>query len=335
MTTTVTVWGDDDVRARLDAATAVEAVRAALRARYAGTVHAPPRVRVALGGGDLVLTAGRLREEGRYGFRVYDTFAGGEQLVAVWDEDSGALRAVVHGDELGVRRTGAIGAVALDAAARPGPLRLGILGAGRQAWAQLWAAGAVREIREVLVASRRPERAEAFAGRARRQLGLRARAVPAARDAVRGRDAVIVATSSTRPVLEVHWLAPGTHLTTLGPKSVTRHEVPPALADRADVVLTDSPAQLEGYPEPHLFAGRPVVDLAAVVAGATAARSHDGQVTVFCSVGLAGTEVAVAGALLGPARSGASRSSPGGRMPRRGTGRSGANRAGGGGRRGR
>ncbi len=296
---TVTVLDDDEVRAHLDPATAVEAVRAVLRARHAGTMDAPPRVRAPLGGGDLVVTAGRLREQGLYGFRAYDTFAGGEQLVAVWDEFSGALRAVVHGSELGVRRTGAIGAVALDAAARPGPVRLGVVGAGAQAWAQLWAVCAVREISEVVVASRRLERAEAFAVRARRQLGLRTRAVPAAREAVRARDAVIVATDSPEPVLAADWLEPGTHLTTLGPKSVTRHEVPPALADRADVVLTDSPAQLAGYPETHLFAGRPVTDLAAVAAGAAAARSGDRQVTVFCSVGLAGTEVAVAGALLG------------------------------------
>lgn len=295
---TVTVLDDDDVRARLDAATAIEAVRVALRAQHAGTMYAPPRLRAALGGGDLVVTAGRLRERGLYGFRAYDTFAGGEQLVAVWDETSGSLRAVVHGDELGARRTGAIGAVALDAAARPGPVRLGMLGVGVQAWAQLWAVSAVREICEVVVASRRLERAQAFAVRAGQQLGLRVRVVRDAQEAVRGRDAVIVATSSPEPVLEVDWLEPGTHVTTLGPKSVSRHEVPPALADRADVILTDSPSQLAGYPQPHLFAGRPVTDLAAVVAGGAVARSGEGEVTVFCSVGLAGTEVAVAGCLL-------------------------------------
>lgn len=300
MTTTVTVLDDDAVRSRLDPARAVAAVRAALRARHAGTLDAPPRVRAPLGGdGDLVVTAGRLRAQGRYGFRAYTTFGGGEQLVAVWDEATGALRAVVHGDELGVRRTGAIGAVALDAAARPGPVRLGLLGSGAQAWAQVWALGAVREIAGLAVFSRRLERAQAFAVRVERQLGLRARAVRTAREAVRDRDAVIVATNSPEPVLEADWLDPGAHVTTLGPKSVSRHEVPAALADRADVVLTDSPAQLAGCSEPHLFAGRPVTDLAAVVAGAEPARTGDGQLTVFASVGLAGTEVAVADALLG------------------------------------
>lgn len=294
----VRVWDDEDVRRRLDAATAVDAVREALRAHHAGTLHAPPRVRAALGEGELVVTAGRLERGGLFGLRAYDTLVGGDQLVAVWDAASGGLRAVVHGTELGVRRTGALGAVGLDVAARPGPLRLGLLGCGAQAWAQLWALRAVRELREVLVASRRFAKAEEFAARARRQWGLPVRAVREAEQAVRGRDAVVVATNSPAPVLEAGWIAPGTHVTTLGPKTVSRHEVPAALADRADVVLTDSPAQLAAYPEPHLFAGRPVAGLGAVLAGAARGRSGAGQVTVFCSVGLAGTEVAVAGALM-------------------------------------
>ncbi|MFJ9447337.1 hypothetical protein ACIRRH_36620 [Kitasatospora sp. NPDC101235] len=62
-------------------------------------------------------------------------WSGAEQLVAVWSSEDGRLRAVVHGSELGPRRTGAIGAVAVDAAANPGPVRLGLVGAGTQAWA--------------------------------------------------------------------------------------------------------------------------------------------------------------------------------------------------------
>jgi alanine dehydrogenase len=78
---------------------------------------------------------------------------------------------------------------------------------------------------------------------------------------------------------------------------VSRHEVPAALAGLASVILTDSSAQLAAYPEPHLFAGQPVTDLGAVLAGDATARTSPEQVTIFCSVGLAGTEVAVAAAL--------------------------------------
>jgi ornithine cyclodeaminase len=105
---------DDDVRAHLDPDTAVGAVRAALLAAHEGTLHAPPMVRTGLGDGDLVITAGRMDPIGVFGFRAYDTFVGAEQLVAVWGREDGRLWVLVHGDELGARRTGAIGAVAVD-----------------------------------------------------------------------------------------------------------------------------------------------------------------------------------------------------------------------------
>lgn len=288
---------DHDVRTHLDPATAVDAVRTALLASYQGTLHGPPRVRAGLGDGDLIFTAGRLDSLGVFGFRAYDTFAEAEQLVAVWGREDGRLRALVHGNELGARRTGAIGAVAVDLAARPGPIRLGLAGSGTQAWTQLWAITAVREIAEITVTARHPQHAAAFAERAAAELGVAAIAAANVEKTVRDRDVVIVATNSRVPVLEAGWISPGTHVSTLGPKTVSRHEVPADLAERAGAILTDSSAQLAAYPEPHLFAGQPVSDLGAVLAGAATARSSREQVTVFCSVGLAGTEVAVAAAL--------------------------------------
>jgi alanine dehydrogenase len=288
---------DYNVRAHLDPATAVDAVRMALLASHQGTLHAPPRVRANLGDGDLIFTAGRLDSLGVFGFRAYDTVADAEQLVAVWGREGGRLRALVYGNELGARRTGAIGAVAVDLAARPGPIRLGLAGSGTQAWTQLWAITAVREIAEVTVTARHLEHAAAFAERASAELGVAASPAATVEETVRDRDVVIVATNSPVPVFEAAWISPGTHVSTLGPKTVSRHEVPAALAERAAAILTDSSIQLAAYPEPHLFAGRPVSDLGAVLAGAATARTSPEQVTVFCSVGLAGTEVAVAAAL--------------------------------------
>ncbi|WP_344581582.1 hypothetical protein [Streptomyces lunalinharesii] len=112
----VLLLDDDEVRARLDAATAVRAVRAALLSAHHDDLVAPPRVRAALGAGDLVVTAGHLRSRQLFGFRAYDTLVGAEQLVAVWSTADGRLRAVVHGAELGARRTGAIGLAGTEVA---------------------------------------------------------------------------------------------------------------------------------------------------------------------------------------------------------------------------
>lgn len=297
--------GDAEVRARLDPATAVAAVRRALREQHAGRLAAPPRVRAELSAGEMVFTVGELSADGLHGFRAYGTEGrAGEQLVAVWDSVSGKLAAVVHGQELGARRTGAIGAVAVETLARPGPAgdsRLGLIGTGPQAWAQLWALSGSGSHRptEVALFGRRTGRAERFAARAREELGLAARAVGSAREAVEEREVVIIATNSATPVVAADWIAPGTHLSTLGPKSTTHYEIPPELAARAAVIVTDSLAQAGSYGTDHLLGPAPMTELGAVVAGAAAGRSGDDDITLFSSVGLAGTEVAVAAALIG------------------------------------
>ncbi len=99
---------------------------------------------------------------------------------------------------------------------------------------------------------------------------------------MRERDVVIVATHSTVPVLDTDWIAPGTHVTTLGPKTVSRHEVPAELVRRAQVILTDSRPQAASYSEPHLFAADQMVDLGAVPAGAAPGRTTPDQITVLC-----------------------------------------------------
>ncbi|MCZ0972067.1 hypothetical protein O1L55_12720 [Streptomyces albulus] len=73
--------------------------------------------------------------------------------------------------------------------------------------------------------------------------------------------------------------------------------MPAALADRARTVLTDSLAQSVGSGGSPLFPADRLVSLGAVLAGAAPARTDPDDLTVFSSVGLAGTEVAVAAAL--------------------------------------
>ncbi|TDB96186.1 ornithine cyclodeaminase family protein [Micromonospora fluostatini] len=287
---------DAEVAATLDAATTVAAMRDALLAAHAGHLVAPPRAAAPLAGGRLVLTAGQLVGEW-YGFRSYDTFGhpGTEQLVVLHDARTGAVRAVAVGEELGSRRTGGLGGVAVDALARPDAATVGVLGSGRQAWTQLWATAAVRDLREVTVHSPNPAHRTAFAARVHAELGVPARPVDSASAAVRDRDVVLVATTSVTPVLAAADLAPGTHLNVVGFKQLDRHEFGTDLLDAAEVLVTDSPAQAGAYLPPMLaalppYAGR-LRDLGAVLAGAVPGRTGADQVSVFCSTGLAGTEV--------------------------------------------
>jgi alanine dehydrogenase len=288
------VLDDEAIATRLDAAAAVDVMRRALVAAHRGELVSPPRAHAA----GVAFTVGRL--VGRwYGYRSYNLDVGGDQLVTVFTEPDGWLAGVAVGSLLGALRTGALGGAAADAMARADAGTAGVVGAGRQAWTQLWAVAAVRPLTDVAVFARDPRRAEAFAARAVAELGVPARPVPEAEAAVRDRDIVVLATSASEPVVSAAWLSPGTAVTTVGPKQVGRAEFGPDLPDRADLVVTDSPAQLDGYDPPALLAGTDAVALGAVLVGDHPGRTSDEQVTLYASVGLAGTEPFLLAHLLG------------------------------------
>lgn len=305
------ILNDADVNALARMPALVAVVERCLRAKADGRLVAPPRHSVAFDAGQLVFTIGGIAAGaeggGIAGFRVYETFPGTgtarAQLVAVWDSGKGNLLGLVVGDALGVLRTGAIGGVAIDRMARPDVRICGLVGAGRQAKSQIMAAVAVRPgLQTIRVYSRNPRNREDFAERMSARLGRTIQPVAAARDAVAGADLVLCATDSGAPAIETQWLARGTHLSTLGPKLVDRHELPRDIGALADLAATDLLAQLNAYPQAHFLAGTPagdgMLDLCDIVTGRRPGRRSPTDVTLFCSVGLAGTEVAVAEFLL-------------------------------------
>jgi ornithine cyclodeaminase/alanine dehydrogenase-like protein (mu-crystallin family) len=297
------VLTDSDVARRLDPRTAVAWIREALLEAHSGRLVTPPRVGTELGNGRLTFTTGALTGEW-YGYRSYDSFDNepGAQVVVVHDWSTGEVRGVVVGNEIGPRRVGAIGAVAVDLLARPDAANLGLIGTGTQAWNQLAAISTVRELRRVAVFGRDRKRREQFVARARDELGLDTVWAPTARLTVIDRDLVVLATNSATPVIEAGWVTPGAFVTTLGPKQVGRAEFGPDLIARADVAVTDSIAQTEAYDPPFILSGTPqqerLVNLGAVLAGDAKGRTAPDETVIFCSVGLAGTETYLAARLL-------------------------------------
>lgn len=235
--------------------------------------------------------------DGPVGFRVYGLWSGdSDQVVLVWDGD-GQLIGCVVGDELGARRTGALGGAAADALAREDAATVGIVGSGRQAWTQLWAIAAVRRLARVRIYSPTPDHRAAFTRRAEAELGLSATACDTAEEAVADADLVVLATRSEQPVIEAAWIRRGTHVNTVGPKLASAHETPAELAEAAAVVVTDSPEQAAAYDEPF-FTDRALPHLGAVLAGDLPGRTGADDITLYCSTGLAGSEVVMAETLL-------------------------------------
>ena len=281
---------------------ALEALELAFRAKAHGDLVSPPRHHVSYPGlGDLVFTiGGTVSSPAMAGFRVYDTFEGPEhsQIVAIWSAENARLEGIVVGNQLGEIRTGAIGGIAIRHMSAPDASRVGVVGTGQQARTQLVAAFAVRNLETVLVYSRDELKRRAFAEEMQGLLGIPVDSVSSAQHAVEGADIVICATNSAVPVIEASWVKRGAHINTVGPKSHDAHELGVDTADIAGTIATDSPEQTTAYSSPFFLSntasGARMVDLAKIVVGDIKARPTGNETTLFCSTGLAGTEVLVA-----------------------------------------
>ncbi|ELZ21538.1 ornithine cyclodeaminase [Haloterrigena salina JCM 13891] len=292
---------DGDVYSQFDYETVIDAMRDAFAERAAGTLEAPPRWYVEAGEGELVFTVGAATgPTNAAGFRVYgnypDSKAGADrtQLVAVFDATTGAFEGLLAGHATGRLRTGAIGGLAIDCLARENCETLGVLGAGVQARTQVGAACSVRDFDEVLVYSPTAESCTSFAETAGEGVEPTVRAVDDPKPVVREADALVCATDSDEPVFDPDWLEPGTHVTTIGPRFRGTHELPLEVVDRADAIATDSIPQVDDYDREYLVSGDDydrMVELADALEDPELGRSDAEEITLFCSVGLAGTEV--------------------------------------------
>lgn len=296
---------DEEFDRRVPMERALGAVERAFYEHAGGTLTAPPRFSLDLDGGSLVFTAGAATKQGVMGFRVYETFPDSpddQQLVSAYDSQTGEFLGSVLGYRVGAVRTGAIGGIAIDRLAREDAATLGIIGSGRQARTQLEAATVVRAFERVRVYSPTPAHRERFAREMSEKLDLTIAAVETPEDAVRGADVLITATSSHEPVFDPEWLSSGVHVNSLGPKFAGASELDPDVAERADRIATDSFAQVEGYSRPF-FLDRTdrnrLIELSEVVGVEAVGRSETDEISLFCSVGLAGTEVVLAAEAFG------------------------------------
>ncbi len=279
----------------------------ALLSQAKGTLVAPPRFSIQSERGSLVFTAGaEIGFSQAIGFRVYDTFPHGllvqPQLVVVYDSQTGDFRGLIIGNRIGVLRTAGINAIAIRYMARPDVKVLGVLGSGKQARAHLQAAVQVRQFERGLAYSPNLKHREDFALQMSEQTGIQVDAAGSAEEVARKAEVLICATTSGKPVFEASWLKPGTHINTIGPKFIDAHELPLEVARESRVIATDSLEQVNTYPKPFFLANTPerdrMIALADIVAGKQKGRYSPEDITLFCSVGLAGTEVVLANEVL-------------------------------------
>ncbi len=204
------------------------------------------------------------------------------------------LLGILQDGFISAMRVGATNGLAARALARPEARAVGLLGSGDQARKQLVGLAAARSLGEVRVFSPNPERRRRFAEEMSRELGVAVRPVESAREAVAGADILAAATNSFEPVFDAAWVEPGMHVS-----AILSPEAPPAMYDRADVVIVNTQSGYGRGAAGHYDASADWArypTLGQLLEGQTPGRADDRQVTFFMNNAGIGFQFAAVGA---------------------------------------
>lgn len=285
---------------------AVAVIEEVLRQQSAGTTHHLKRttmVHPAHPGHlwhNIRILPGMAPDLGAAAVRLYSGFRGTNrsEIICLFDWEDMRMSAIISDFHLHAIRTAAPYGVAAKYLARSDASTIGIIGSGRYARGMVQAVCAARPIRRVQVWSRNPDNVAAFCTDMRQALGVDVVACGSGRDAMRGTDIMITATSGNRIVFEAGWLTPGTLLMSLAPGEFGEDVVL-----RSRVYLT-APEQVLGDDPPRkpfdtlVASGRfkpgdVIADICDVAAGRKPGRGSDEEIILYESAGLALLDVGI------------------------------------------
>jgi len=243
-----------------------------------------------------------------YSVKVHAKFPGQSPAIrgvlCLHDVENGELLAVMDSTHLTAVRTGLAGALAADVLACKEADTVAVIGAGVQGRCQLRSFAALRRIHKASVYDVVPERAATFARELSSELGLAVEAAESAAEAVRGAGVVFTATWAREPLILAGMLAPGAHVTTLGPDEPGKAEVAADVIRNALFVCDDRMLAVEMGAIGGVGLGSDAIaaELGEVLAGLHPGRTSSEQVTVYGGVGLAFQDLVAAWAIYQAAR---------------------------------
>lgn len=291
----------------------IEAVRGGYRQRGQGA-PAAPRTKLTNENPPGMLTgySAILPETGAMGGYTYTAGFGAEDahfMLPLFDSQSGRPLALLDGASLNPFKTGAAGAVGVNALAREDATTLAVIGSGAQARGQLRAVATVREFETVSIYSPTAEHREHFAASMNKELEAGVAAVASSAAAVEGADVVVTATNASEPVFDGEVLEDGAHVTAMGQYHPEKHELDATTIERAtyvpdlrERVMDDAGSFINAVEDGVVSEDDIHGELGEVVAGEIPGRESDDEITVFDSGGTGIETVAAAHMLYEKAR---------------------------------
>lgn len=215
-------------------------------------------------------------------------------------DDAGRPRAVLDGEALTLRRTGAASALAAGYLARPESKVLLVVGTGRLAPWMARAHASACSYEKVLVWGRSWEKAALVAAELAAE-GLPARTAPDLSEALAEADVVTAATTSREPLLLASQVRPGTHLDLVGGFTPEMREADDALVGRASLFVDTREGALAEAGDLTQPLARGLIrpesvraELSDLCAERHPGRTSLGEITLFKSVGTALEDLAAA-----------------------------------------
>jgi ornithine cyclodeaminase len=295
------VYRAADVRRLLDFPGCMAAVRRAMGALSSEARDQPLRSILPVREGRLfALMPGLAAGEPGFGAKLISVFrdparggrAAHRGIVALFEEDTGAVVCIADAHEVTRIRTACNSAVATDALARREAATLAIYGCGTQAEAHLRALPLVRPIRHAQVWGRDAAIAAEFAARMREETGLAVTATEDARAAADPADIICTVTGAAEPILLRDWVRPGTHVNAVGSSHAGPLEIDPALVAASRYFVEYRPSALAAAAEfirarelglvgeDHIRA-----ELGEVLIGTAEGRVSEADITLYKSLG--------------------------------------------------
>jgi ornithine cyclodeaminase len=300
-----------DVAALLDPTALVPALRRAFIAYSADRNARARRVRSPLlgPGTATVLFPGVAPDVPAYTVKVHAKFPREQPAIrgvlCLHAVETGDLLAVMDSTHLTAVRTGLAGALAADVLARRDADTVAVVGAGVQGTQQLRSLAALRSLRQAWVYDVAPEQTTAFAYSMSEELGIPVEPATSLAAALHDAGIGLAATWSYDAFILPGMLAPGTHVTTLGPDEPGKAEVDADVIRAALFVCDDRQLAVEMGALGGVGLGADAVgaELGEVLGGTHPGRTSPVQVTVYGGVGLAFQDAVAAWAVYTAARS--------------------------------
>lgn len=277
----------------------------------------PPVGELQLEKGEVHIKYGFINAQPYYVIKIASGFYGNTELglstsggcMLIFCQTTGQLKCVLLDEgHLTDVRTAVAGAVAAKHLAPSKVTRIGIVGTGIQALAQLESLRNVVGCRKVLLWGRSESSIEKYLDRVRdselaRNSGFEIESTSSIGEIQQRCNLIVTTTPSCEPLLILDKLQPGTHVTAVGADMPEKQELDSGILAHADIVVADSVKQckIRGEISQALRAGEitseKVSELGDVISGKAPGRTNDKQITIADLTGVAVQDIQIASAV--------------------------------------